>query len=58
MGEVLAGVVGQLGKQRGRDDIGRAGRNEQGVAVRRGLGDVICADGAAGTRAIVHQHLP
>ena len=51
---VVAGARGRLEHElRNGEGIGR---QQQGVAVRRGLGHMHAADGAAGAGAVVHEH--
>ena len=57
--EILHRVVGELGIDDGVGDVRGRGRHAERVAVGRGLGDRIGADGAAGAGAVLdHDGLP
>ena len=55
--EILVGLVGQTGHQVWRDGMRAAGGEQQRVAVRRGLGRLARADGAARAGAVVDDQL-
>ena len=56
-GVVPGGVVGQAALvQRDGRGLGAVAAHQQGVAVRRGVGDLRRADGATGAGAVLHHH--